>query len=59
MKNYMEIILPFLKKSGKMALKNQTLISGHNKVDGSIVTETDLAISKDFGKLIKTNFENH
>ena len=59
MNNYMEIILPFLKKSGKMALKNQTLISGHNKVDGSIVTETDLAISKDFGKLIKTNFENH
>lgn len=57
--NYIDIILPFLKKAGKLALKNQTLITGHNKVDGSIVTETDLAISKKFKKLIKTNFENH
>lgn len=59
MTKYIDIILPFLKQAGKLALKNQTLITGHNKVDGSIVTETDLTISKKFKKLIKTNFENH
>lgn len=59
MNSYIDIILPFLKMAGKLALKNQTLISGHNKVDGSIVTETDLAISKKFKKLIKSHFENH
>lgn len=59
MNSYIDIILPFLKQAGKIALKNQSLITGHNKVDGSIVTETDLAISKKFKKLIKSHFENH
>lgn len=59
MNSYIDIILPFLKQAGKIALKNQSLITGHNKVDGSIVTETDLAISKKFKKLINSHFENH
>lgn len=59
MSEYLDIITPFLKKSGKIALKNQNLIIGHLKIDGSIVTKTDLNISKNFNKLIKSNFSNH
>ena len=59
MDKYISVILPFLKKAGKFALKNQTLITGHDKSDGTIVTETDLKISKMFKKLINTNFKNH
>jgi fructose-1,6-bisphosphatase/inositol monophosphatase family enzyme len=59
MENYISIIFPFLKKAGKLALKNQNLITGCNKYDGSVVTETDLAISKMFRQIIDTNFKNH
>lgn len=59
MDKYISVILPFLKKAGKLALKNQTLITGCDKSDGSIVTETDLKISKMFKKVINTNFKNH
>ena len=59
MNSYVSVILPFLKKAGKLALKNQSLITGCNKVDGSIVTETDLKLSKMFKKVINSNFENH
>ena len=52
MNSYVSVILPFLKKAGKLALKNQSLITGCNKVDGSIVTETDLKLSKMFKKVI-------
>ena len=52
MDKYISVILPFLKKAGKLALKNQTLITGCDKSDGSIVTETDLKISKMFKKAI-------
>lgn len=59
MDRYIELLLPFLKKAGKLALDKQALISGCSKYDGSIVTETDLKISNMFSELIKKNFKNH
>ncbi|MDD2840668.1 MAG: hypothetical protein PHY80_06190 [Rickettsiales bacterium] len=59
MDKYISVIFPFLKKVGKLALKNQSLITGCSKCDGSIVTETDLKISKIFKKTIEKKFKNH
>ena len=56
---YIEILLPFLKKAGKLAVSKQNEITGCSKVDGSIVTETDVKISDMFQKLIKKNFKDH
>lgn len=59
MENYINILFPFLKKAGKLALKQQRMIFASEKVDGSIVTNADLKISDMFGKLIKKHFKNH
>lgn len=56
---YISVVFPFLKKAGKLALKNQDLITGCGKCDGSLVTETDLKISKMFKETIEANFKNH
>ncbi len=56
---YIEVLLPFLKKVGKLSIDKQNEITGCNKVDGSIVTETDIKISNMFQKLIKKNFNGH
>lgn len=56
---YISVIMSFLKKAGKLAIKNQSLITGCNKCDGSLVTETDLAISAMFKETIDKNFKNH
>ncbi len=56
---YIEILFPFLKKAGKLALAKQKLITGCEKSDGSIVTETDLKISSMFSSLIKKHFSGH
>lgn len=59
MDKYISVVFSFLKKAGKLALKNQDLITGCSKCDGSIVTETDLKISKIFKEIIEKNFKNH
>ncbi len=56
---YIEVLFPFLKKAGKLALKKQSLITGCEKVDGSVLTETDLKISDMFSKMIKKHFNGH
>jgi len=56
---YIDIVMPFLKKAGNLALNGQTLITGCNKCDGSIVTETDIKISKLFKTTIEKNFVGH
>lgn len=59
MQNYIDLLLPFLKKAGKLALSRRNEITGFNKVDGSIVTETDLEISNMFQETIAKNFKGH
>ncbi len=56
---YFEILKNFLKKSGELALENQNHLINVDKPDGSIVTETDLTISRNFKNFIDENFENH
>lgn len=46
--NLINRILNFLKKSGQFAIENQNKLSVNIKADASIVTETDLTISKEF-----------
>ncbi len=59
MDRYISVVFPFLKKAGKLAIKNQDLITGCSKCDGSLVTETDLKISKMFKETIEKSFKNH
>lgn len=54
--DYFEILRPFLKKAGKLAIDRQLEITGCNKWDGSIVTDTDLEISDLFQKFVAKNF---
>ena len=57
--NYIDVLLPFLKKAGRLAITKQNELIASDKDDGSIVTETDLAISNMFQEVIKENFKNH
>lgn len=57
--NYIDVLLPFLKKAGRLAITKQNELIASDKDDGSIVTETDLAISNTFQEVIKENFKNH
>lgn len=56
---YIEILTPFLKKAGSLALSRQFLITGYEKIDGSVVTKTDMKISDMFSITIKKYFPDH
>ena len=56
---YIEILLPFLKRAGKLSIDKQNEINGCSKFDSSIITEIDVKISNMFQRLIKKNFKNH
>ena len=55
------VVLDFLKEAGQLALNCQNNLSASLKQDHSIVTETDITISKMFNKKINDCFgaENH
>ena len=57
--DYFKILREFLEKSGRLAIERQSKITGCNKNDGSILTETDLEISNLFQDFIEKNFDSH
>jgi fructose-1,6-bisphosphatase/inositol monophosphatase family enzyme len=52
-KDFLDLILKFLKMAGEMALGYQNDLKASLKPDNTIVTEADLAISNEFHKIIK------
>jgi fructose-1,6-bisphosphatase/inositol monophosphatase family enzyme len=52
-KDFLDIVFKFLKIAGKIAIKGQVNLKANLKADNSIVTETDLIISKKFHEIIK------
>jgi myo-inositol-1(or 4)-monophosphatase len=52
-KDFLDLILKFLKTAGKMALECQNNLKASLKPDNTIVTEADIAISDKFHRTIK------